>query len=392
MRIEVRSHWLILWSLALFLPLVMKYYLPASGGLDVTGHQIGRDFINVWVGPQLAFNDRIGTLFDLRGYHAAISELFGAELPFHGWGYPLFTLILFWPLALLPYFVALAIWTVLGFAAFAAVILSQIDKERRGAALLVLALAPACLINTVGGQNGFLTASLFIGGVLAIDRRPILAGVLFGVLTLKPQLGIVIPFALLALGAWRTIAVATVTALLLFAISLAVFGIEPARQYFTITSAVHVSLLHIFEGYYTYMMVSLFAGARTFGASYASAMALQVAVGLPVLIASVWAVRRTQDPRLRALVLVAAAPLLTPYTFNYDLTAVAGTMVWAIFGAVAGPRPTLAFVLVWLVPTLTIVLGVEGIGLMPFVLILQFIAAIECVRGADRQQVPAQAY
>jgi hypothetical protein len=30
-----------------------------------------------WVGPRLAFNDRIATLCDLQGYHAAITELFG---------------------------------------------------------------------------------------------------------------------------------------------------------------------------------------------------------------------------------------------------------------------------------------------------------------------------
>src|SRR5207237_7780874 len=90
-----------------------------SNGLDVAGYQIGRDFINVWSGPQLAFGGKLATLFDLRAYHAAIGELFGQPLRFHNWGYPLFTLPAFWPLAQLPYFAALAVWTFGLFGIFA---------------------------------------------------------------------------------------------------------------------------------------------------------------------------------------------------------------------------------------------------------------------------------
>ena len=56
-----------------------------------------------------------------------------------------------------------------------------------------------------------------------------LAGILFGLLTYKPHLGVVVPFALLALGAWRTIAAATVTAILLIAASVAMFGLDAWR-------------------------------------------------------------------------------------------------------------------------------------------------------------------
>ncbi len=118
--------------------------------------------------------------------------MFRTALPFHNWGYPPFTLLLLRPLGGLPYFAALALWTAGLFAVFAGVTLSQVPPERRGAALVALALAPACLINAVGGQNGFLTAALLLGGLLALDRRPILAGILFGLLTWKPHLGLVL--------------------------------------------------------------------------------------------------------------------------------------------------------------------------------------------------------
>jgi alpha-1,2-mannosyltransferase len=49
------------------------------------------------------------------------------------------------------------------------------------------------LVNLTYGQNGFLTASL-LGGALAMLRRwPLLAGILFDLLSYKPQFGLMIP-------------------------------------------------------------------------------------------------------------------------------------------------------------------------------------------------------
>src|SRR5258706_6960278 len=67
----------------------------------------------------------------------------------------------------------------------------------RGTLLLALA-APAVFINAVGGQNGTWTAALFGGGLGLLERRPLLAGGLLGLLIYKPQLGLLIPVALLA--------------------------------------------------------------------------------------------------------------------------------------------------------------------------------------------------
>src|SRR5437763_1732210 len=136
-------------SVLLCVPVVTAFFWPAQRGLDVTHHQIGRDFINTWAGPQLALSDRLGLLFDPEGYQAAISILFGEPLPPHSWSYPLFCLLLFWPFAQLPYFAALAVWTLSLFAVFAAMTLSRIEQSMRPLALFRLMLAPATVINTV---------------------------------------------------------------------------------------------------------------------------------------------------------------------------------------------------------------------------------------------------
>lgn len=364
-------------SLLLFCPIFYRLYWPAADGLDVTGQQIGRDFINVWAAPQLAFQGRLETLFDLRGYHEAIGALFGHRLPFHNWSYPLFTLPLFWPFAQLPYFVALAVWTLGLWGAFAAITLSQVERPNRSYALLALLFAPACLINVVSGQNGFLSAALMLAGVICLDRRPVVAGILFGLLAFKPQLAFGPTFTLFALGAWRVTAATILTAIALVVGSVALFGIEPWQHYFDVTAPYQVLLLQNFEGFYTTMMVSAFAGARTFGLSYSGAMAIQIAVTLAVLVGAYFAIRRTSDPRRRAFVLASAAPLLTPYAFNYDLTALAAALIWTLEGRLSrrGEWRSVYFV-AYCAPIATMDLQPQGVGLMPFVLIAAFLMSL----------------
>ncbi|MCE4224667.1 DUF2029 domain-containing protein [Methylobacterium sp. C25] len=359
------------------LPIAVRFYWPAGNGLDVTGYPVGRDFINNWVGPRLAFGGEMATLFDLTAYAEAIGRVFGTPLPFHNWGYPPFSLLLLWPFAQLPYFAALAAWTLLLFGAFAAVTLSQVAASERLRALLLLFLSPACLINTIGGQNGFLTGFLLVGGLLALERRPWLAGVLFGMLTYKPHLGLVLPFVLIAIGAWRTIASASLTAIALAGISAAVFGLEPWRAYFTTVSAFQFAILERFEGFFTYMMASVYAGARTFGLSSHVAFALQAAVSLPVLAATVWGARRSQDARQRTTLVVCAVPLLTPYAFNYDLTAVAAVIVWRLCAPEPDPTINRRLLAAWMVPALMMPLNMIGVGIAPLALIALYLTILQ---------------
>jgi hypothetical protein len=374
------GRWIIYPALALVLvaPLAWQLYWPANNGLDVTGQQIGRDFINTWAGPQLAFGDRLRLLFDLDGYQAALSALFGEPLPPHAWSYPLFGLLLFWPIAQLPYFVALALWTFGLFAAFAMMTLSQIERSVRPIAVILLVLAPATLINALSGQNGFLTACLLVGGMLLLDRRPVLAGILFGLLTYKPHLGLVVPFALLALGAWRAIAAAAATAILLIAASVAMFGLDAWRSYFQVTTALQVRVLEQFGDFGPLMVTSVMVSvARTFGVSLQTGFAVQVAVAVPVIALAVWTIRQTSDPARRAFVLVAATLLATPYAMVYDFCALTAVLAWRLFR----PQPlgavrTAIILIAWLVPLGAIYLNMFDLGLAPLASIAVFAIAV----------------
>ena len=48
-------------------------------------------------------------------------------------------------------------------------------------------------MNALVGQNGFLTAALIGGTLYLIPIRPVLAGICLGLLTYKPQYGLLFP-------------------------------------------------------------------------------------------------------------------------------------------------------------------------------------------------------
>jgi hypothetical protein len=253
-----------------------------------------------------------------------------------------------------------------------------VEPKQRRYMVIALALSPACLVNAVGGQNGFLTGALLLGGVLAMEKRPILGGALFGLLTWKPQLGLGLPLALLALRAWKTIAAACVVTALLIGVSIAVFGLEPWRQYLGETSAYQLQLLKNFRGFFTTMMTSVLAEARVWRIPYTTAVLIQAAVSIPVAVASAWAVTRTGDVRQRAFVLASAAPLITPYAFNYDLTALTACLIWRFLDN--PPREiswkNLIFRLGWLLPVVLMPLNRWHVGIAPAVLIPVFCIAV----------------
>ena len=101
--------------------------------------------------------------------------------------------------------------------------LGYVDGARPGPTIaaidplwLLLALSfPAVFVNLGHGHNGLLTAALFGAALVVLDRRPLLAGLLFGLLAYKPQFGVLIPLVLIATWRWRTVAAAvgTVSAL-----------------------------------------------------------------------------------------------------------------------------------------------------------------------------------
>src|ERR1700738_4241155 len=92
---------------------------------------------------------------------------------------------------------------------------------------LLLALAfPVVLTNTLVGQNGFLTASLIGGMLYLMPTRPVLAGICLGLLSYKPQYGLLFPLVLIAAAEWTVLVTAAIVATAIAAASWLAFGTE----------------------------------------------------------------------------------------------------------------------------------------------------------------------
>ena len=80
--------------------------------------------------------------------------------------------------------------------------------------------------NTLVGQNGFLTAALIGGTLYLMPVRPVLAGICLGLLSYKPQYGLLFPLVLIAAAQWRVFISAGVTTVALAFVSWLAFGTE----------------------------------------------------------------------------------------------------------------------------------------------------------------------
>jgi hypothetical protein len=239
--------------------------------------------------------------------------------------------------------------------------------------LLTIAFPPV-LITVTHGQTAFLVAALLGAGVLWTGSRPLLAGVCFGLATIKPQLGILVPIVLLATREYRVIAAAALTALSLGLAATWAFGPQIWSDWLAVSREARAALEHGAVGFGK--MQSPFAGARLLGAPVAWAYAVQGAVSLAVAASLAWAGWRRGCSLALGSAMLAGAPLATPFVLDYDLILLAFPLVW-LAGVGFRPWEKLIAALAFVVALFARPLGVElGIPSVPFVLIPLFILLV----------------
>jgi hypothetical protein len=303
-------------------------YLIVLGGTYRDGHflidaqrrPIANDFVNVWAAGRLTLDGDAASAYDWPTHKAAEVRAVGHDFEdYYGWHYPPPFLFVAAALAMLPYLVAAGVWLLATLAAYAATLGGMLG----GRTGIFFALGfPAALWNITAGQNGFLTAAL-IGGTLGLlERRPALAGVCLGLLTYKPQLGLLFPIVLIADRRWLTIAIAALVAIGLGALSWLAFGSASWQAFvhwLPITSRVVLG-----EGAADFgRLQSLFGFVRAHGGSEALAWAVQTTASVGLAVGLIWLWRSRVPFDLKAAALAAGALLATPYLYMYDLVALA---------------------------------------------------------------------
>jgi arabinofuranan 3-O-arabinosyltransferase len=226
-------------------------------------------------------------------------------------------------LAALPYASAFILWIAATLPLYLAAI-RAIVGDRIG--WLVGAAFPCLLPNIVSGQNGLLTAAL-IGGTLALlPRRPVLAGCCLGLLTYKPQFGILFPLLLVAGGHWRAIGAAAASAGALALATIAAFGVTPWSEFFHWLPLTSHALFAQDSPIHTdwSKFQSLFALVRLLGGSAVLAWTLQLTLAaiVALVLCLMWRNGRI-GYELKAAAAAVGVLLVTPYVYLYDLAVLA---------------------------------------------------------------------
>ncbi|WP_176473860.1 glycosyltransferase family 87 protein [Actibacterium ureilyticum] len=327
-------------SLCLFVALATLVFFAGYvyGALDQARAEgnpaVANDFRVFWAAGKLALAGTPLDVFDnakLAAVHATETHRW---MP---WLYPPGYLLAVTPLGALPYAVG---W--IGFSLMSLVVLGWAYRPFVAtvpALWLGLTLAPTCLAALFTGQNSLLWLAAMLATLAALRaERWVLAGIIIGLMTLKPQLGLLIPVALLAMGAWRTIATATATAAVLAIGPTLIYG---ADYWWKLKDMMAAHGARVFQAIDSVpAMVSPFSLLTSLGLNPALALNLQWALTL-ALIVIVFLCWRT--PRcsfdLKAAVLLMATALATPYFWVYENACLAAVALFMLRAGVLDGRP-----------------------------------------------------
>ena len=357
--------------------IVLAYFAAASGRLDVSGHAIGRDFVNAWTAGQLVRRGETHLIFDPAAFLAAERRFFDPGLVFHFFPYPPTALFFLAPLGLWDYFTAYAVWMVAGLLVLT---MAAIAFFRNARDVVLLLLSPASAMNLVLGQNGYVTAAMMIAGFALMARRPLASGVSFGLSSFKPQLGVLVPVALAARRRWTVFAAASASSVVLLVVSGIVFGWETWRAFLTVTVPTQTRMMSVGVGTFQWMTPTPFMSARLLGLGAGTALGVQ-AVFSAVAVLCVW--RAYRRPTLSPVAtLTIATILVTPQAFNYDMIPVAASILGVARDAKTFAARQLCG-LVWIAPALVVPLNVLPVPIVPVILLLALALVSRRATGED---------
>ena len=357
---------------------ILAYLLGSSSGtVDWSGRPLGTDFSQVWTAGRMALDGRAAEVWDW-GAHRAVQEAFhGPALSeWYGWHYPPPFLLVASALATLPYLSALVAWQAATLLPFAWLV--RRFTGRPEAWLFVLA-APATLICVLHGHNGFLTALLLGGGLMLLEKRPFMAGLLLGCLVYKPQFALLLPLLLLVLWNWRAIAGAAASSLSLIGGTLAIWG-WPVWQAFLDSLPLTQDIV-IEQGRTGWeKIMSPFAAVRSSGGPVDLAYAVQAVFTVAAIGATLWLARRAR-PDLRNAAATAAVLISTPYVLDYDFVVLLAGLafLWrdaTRHGWLSWEKTALA--LVWITPL--VARNIAAVALIPLGLLTAILVLALAVR------------
>ena len=283
------------------------------------------DYVSFYAAGRLAAGSTPALAYDPAAHYLAEQSVTAPGIGYVYFFYPPTFLLLCRLLALLPYLISFIVFELATGIAWLAGIACILARPCRAWLLPCLAF-PALFWNVGFGQNALLTASLFAFATVALERRPWLAGLLFGALCYKPHFGLLVPVALLFGRQWRSIAGAACSLVGLTVLSVAVFGWHIWAAFLRVFlasrltfEAGHVTLSHL---------VTPFGAVLLASATTSWAYRVQAAISLFAACCVAWLWWRDDRPGLRHAALIVGTLLSIPVALTYDLLSAAVAAAW----------------------------------------------------------------
>lgn len=338
------------------------------------------DFAQFWAAAVVAREEGAGAVYDLDRLGAAERRLMGPDFPTLPFNYPPPYLLLVLPLGLLPLLAGWCLWTAAGVALFAGAMCRSAPHPLTP----WLALAfPGVILNVSYGQNGLFLAAAVAAGWTLLGARPLAAGLLLSLLTVKPQLALAVPLALVAGRRWRALAGFVLGTAALTLAATAVLGPSSWEGFVARLSATqrYVDANPVLLGLHASVGSSLRALGLSFGFARLGQLLATLAAGLAVVVASR---RHAGRPDLTGAAATAGGLVMAPYLVEYDLALLGPVVAWmamdgASRGSLTGPLRGL-LVLLWLVPFagrhVASVLGASPAALLALVVLAVLVCSV----------------
>ncbi|MBB5541092.1 glycosyltransferase family 87 protein [Paraburkholderia fungorum] len=351
----------------------------------------GIDFSVFWSASYAMLHGPAWQIYDYRYFERIEAALF--QLP-HGsflpWLYPPTFLVLIKPLALVPPVVAYLTFVGVSVLLFTVAML-KLSRLATGMsssrlAALFVAACPCVFVAAVFGQNSLLTAALAALAVHWSSRHPVRAGLCIGLLAIKPQMAVLLPFVLIAGRSWRAFGVAALSASLFVALSVLICGAK-SLHLFVLGTGLARDLVLEHSRHYWLASPTTFAALREAGAPLAAAYAAQAGIALIAVTAACLIWKSTRDARLRGAVLAVATLLANPYAWHYELAwlGIATTCLTAIgFDTTWRRGEQAVLVLAWLLPVYEFFNRLSGLPQIgPVVLLSMLLLILRRARIGD---------
>jgi alpha-1,2-mannosyltransferase len=370
---------------------VAGWLLMGHGLTDRKGKPIGADFVEFWSASNLTLGRTPASAYKQSSLWAAERAAVASKtLAFTPFPYPPPCLLMIAPLASLPYLWSLAVWSAVGLLLYLWV-LRRITHDATDSVWLTLAF-PGAVINLMNGQNGFITLALLGSGVLYLEQSPILAGVLFGISSYKPQFVTLVPLFLIVTRRWRTLAVFGLSVVLLYGASLVAFG---GRTWTAFLSSLTYTQTVVLEqgGTGWAKTQSIFGAARMSGLGIEGSYLLHGLVAVAAVAVASWIWRHTDNIALQGSALITAALLFTPHLMPYDLVQLSLPIAWLAVDGLRSdflPWDKNLLALSWVYPLLTVQVAQYGVALGWAVPLMLLLLALRRVRYEGAILSPAR--